>query len=537
LTARVKTRLALVLMALLMACATAPPAPAPTSGKPAREGSFTEAIVGIPGYLNPLYTDEDNSREIASLIYQGLVRVGADQQPEPLLAKEVSISADRLTYSVLLRSGLQWADGTPFTADDVVFTFGVLQDPAYDQPQGSLWKGVTVKKTFEDRVDFTLRSPSAAFPFSLRVGILPKHLFSGDVAAIPTSAYSGRRALGTGPFMVDSISTDRSQVVLRRNPNADPAPWLDRVVFRSYASYGQAARAVAAGEADAVGGIAAPDLLGRLRQPGIEIHDLPTFSFTSVFLNLTPEVAYFASPAVRRALAQGVDRSLIVREVLGGRADPQQGPIPPSNWAYAPDSVGADYNPAAAARALDEAGWTLPDEVIYRTRAGRDFGVSLVAADAYPFKQVAEEVRRQLRRIGVQVKVEVVPISMLVSRYLLGRTYQMAIATFDNGPDPDQFSLWHSSQKRYPFNVSGLPKQGFIDRDLEEGRTKTDPRARLPVYADLQRLISDAAPAIFLFEPHYQYAVRQRVRGVHTNPAIDPGDRFEYITDWYVSTR
>ena len=82
---------------------------------PVAGGTFTEAVAGIAGYLNPLFADEDNARDIDSLVYQGLTQAGTDQQPKPLLAREIQLSADHLTYSVRLRGDVKWADGQPFT--------------------------------------------------------------------------------------------------------------------------------------------------------------------------------------------------------------------------------------------------------------------------------------------------------------------------------------------------------------------------------------------------------------------------------------
>jgi ABC-type transport system substrate-binding protein len=76
----------------------------------------------------------------------------------------------------------------------------------------------------------------------------------------------------------------------------------------------------------------------------------------------------------------------------------------------------------------------------------------------------------------------------------------------------------------------------LIDKDLEDGRAAIDPQSRLAAYIDFQMLMADAAPAIFLYSPHYDYAVSQRVHGVHVNNVIEPSDRFQYVTDWYVNT-
>jgi peptide/nickel transport system substrate-binding protein len=532
----------LALLGLLAASCQTANVPSTTAASAARVngptvgGTFTEAVAGIAGYLNPLFADEDDAREIDGLVYQGLTQVGPDQQTRPLLAREIQTSADGRTYTVLLRTDVRWADGLPFTADDVAFTFSVLQDPGYTLAEAATWKGVTVTKVADDRVDFTLKSPSAGFLNSLRIGIIPQHLFFGQVGTIPASPYSGAKAIGTGPFRVESISADRSLVTLRRNPYALPAPHLDRVVFKSYPSLDAAVAAVARGEADGVGGLLSPPQARELDRPGIEVNDVPTFSFASVFLDLDPGHPFFADPVVRRALSEAIDRQALVRDVLGGAGDPQLTPIPTHDWAYSTEAAQRfPYDPEAAARALDEAGWTIPRQGLYRSRSGVDFVVDLVVADAYPYRDVGTELQAQLAAIGVGVRVRAVPAGQLVTQYLGARSYQMALANLDNGPDPDQFSFWHSSAKAYALNFSDLPRQSFIDKDLEDGRADVALADRLAVYADLQELLVDAAPALFLYSPHYRYAVSRRVAGVHMNAVIDAGDRFQYVTDWYLT--
>ncbi|HVD01345.1 MAG TPA: peptide ABC transporter substrate-binding protein [Candidatus Dormibacteraeota bacterium] len=498
-----------------------------------RGGTFTEAIAGVAGYLNPLFADEDDARDIDGLVYQGLTQVGRDQQIEPLLARSFEVSPDGMTYTIQLRTDIRWADGLPFTADDVVFTFGVLQDPAYTLPEAATWKGVAVRKVSADEVAFTLKSPSAGFLNSLRIGIIPQHLFFGQVATIPTSPYSGPKAIGTGPFMVESISPDRTVVTLRRNPYANPAPHLDRVVFRSYPSLDGAVGAVAGGQADGVGGEMTPAEVRELDRPGVTVTDLPTFSFASVFLDLDPSHPYFSDPAVRQALSEAIDRPALIRKVLGGAGDPQFTPIPAHDWAYsAQAALRFPYDPEAAARALDAAGWTVPDQGLYRTRQGVDFVVDLVVADAFPYRDVGRVVQSQLAAVGIGVRLRIVPADQLVTQYLGARSYQMALANLDNGPDPDQFAFWHSSARDYALNFSNLPQQAFIDKDLEDGRASSSMADRLAAYADLQDLLVAAAPALFLYSPHYQYAVSSRIRGVHMNPVIDAADRFQYVTDW-----
>jgi peptide/nickel transport system substrate-binding protein len=528
---------------LLAACESSMPAIPIPRGGPVQGGQVTEAVAGTAGPLNPLFEQGVNEKEIDSLVYQGLTTVNARQQVVGLLARGWTLSQEGLTYTFDLRKDVRWADGAPFNADDVMFTFQTLQSDQYTQATQQYWKDVKIERGGDFQVKFTLKAPSAAFPLTLRQGILPRHGFQG--VAIPDmtrSPRSGAKALGTGPFKVGSISADRHVVTLDRNPYANPSPNLDHFIFRSYPSLGDAVDAVTRGEADTVGDLLPQGIGALTRHPDLNVLQIRTFNFAAVLFNLTPDLStYFNPPAVRQALNQAIDRNSIVRDVLEGHADAASGPIPPTDWAYAkPAAEKYKYDPAAAAKTLQQAGWVMNLQTGVLNKGGRDFQVHLVTADAFPYKPVAESVRSQLRLIGVQVIIDPVPVSVLVSKYLVGKQYQLALAGFENGSDPDQSSLWHSGAAADTLNFTSadrLPKQALIDKDLEDGVSKPDQASRRPFYADFQELMADAAPAIFLFEPHYAYVVSRRVRGVHTNPVIEPIDRFQYVTDWYATTQ
>jgi peptide/nickel transport system substrate-binding protein len=539
---------ALAALLVLSACQSGlPPLPIARTG-PVSGGQVVEAVVGTPGPLNPLFEQGANEREIDSIVYQGLTTINPRQQVTGLLARSWTVSTDGLTYTFTLRNDVRWADGAPFNADDVMFTFNTLQSPDYQDPTQQLWKDVVVEKVNQQQVKFTLKAPSAAFPLALRQGIVPRHLFQGvPIANMTRSPRSGPRAVGTGPFQASSISADRHEVALDRNPYANPRPNLDHFVFRSYATAADAMDAVSRGEADTFGDLQPQGASALAKRTGVNVMQIATFNFTAVYFNLTPDLAvFFEPPAVRQALTQAIDRKRIVNDVLEGHADPASGPIPPSDWAYSRQSATKyPFNPAAATKTLQGAGWTMNLQTGVLEKGGRSFQVQLVTADAYPYRQVAESVRDQLRLIGVQVVIEPVPASVLVSKYLIGKQFQLALADFDNGSDPDQSQLWHSGAASASLNFTTadrLPKQALIDKDLEDGigrlengAVRTDPASRLTAYADFQDLMADAAPAVFLFEPQYTYIVSRRVRGVHTNPVIEPTDRFEYVADWYAT--
>jgi peptide/nickel transport system substrate-binding protein len=491
--------------------------------------------------LNPLFAEDDSARDVNSIIYQGLTTVDSHQNVVGQLARDWTISPDLLTYTFNLRDDVKWADGQQFGLDDVLFTFHVLQDPEYGEPGAEFWRQVGVAQgAAPGQVVFSLRSPSSAFPLALRIGIIAKHLFGGlappQMAASP---FSGVRAMGTGPFRVAAI--DQRAITLDRNPYAKPAPFLDHFEFRTYAATGSsdAIKAVLQGVADLVGGIAPQDANVLRDRADVDVASQQTFTSTFVAFNADGDgKQFFSDPKVRQAIVQGVDRKRIIQDVLEGRADPAVGPIPPGAWAYS-SPVAPATDQVAAAKALDAAGWQLVagSQPSVRAKDSVQFKVTLVVADAYPYREVADSVASQLGAIGVVVDVKPVSPSELVAKYLTGRHYELALAAFDVGSDPDQYALWHSGADVGTINFSYQKGWGLIDKDLEDGRAAVTTTDRMKAYADFQTLIVKAEPAIFLYSPRYDYVISKRVHGVRLDSAIEPEDRFSYVDQWYVMTK
>jgi len=524
----------------MAAVAVAACQPIATVPKPARGGTAVEALVGTPGALNPLFENDDTTRDVDSVIYQGLTTVNANQQVVGLLASDWTISPDHMTYTFDVRTDVKWADGQPLTANDVLFTFHVLQDVEYQQPGADFWRQLGVAAGGPNQVVFSLKSPSASFPLALRIGIIAKHLFEGlSPEQIEASPYSGIRAIGTGPFQVAAI--DSRAITLDRNPNALPQPFLDHLIMRTYpVSNPQAAiLAVQSGAADLVGGIDPKELTTLQNTGSVSILDARTY--TNAFITMNAEgdsKTFFGDVNVRQALVQAVDRAAIVNDVLGGHGEIDPTPIPAGDWAFTDSGARKyPYDQLAAQRALDAAGWTLkPNDQVRSNKDGVHFRVDLVVTDSYPNHEIADAVAHQLGTVGISINVKAVAPSNLVQNYLLNRNYQMALVVFDVGPDPDLYSLWHSGADTGSLNFAYSRGWGLIDKDLEDGRAAIDQPGRLAAYSDFQSLIADRAPAIFLYSANYDYAVSQRVRGVHLNRVIEPEDRFQYVTDWYVNT-
>jgi len=159
----------------------------------------------------------------------------------------------------------------------------------------------------------------------------------------------------------------------------------------------------------------------------------------------------------------------------------------------------------------------------------------VVAQDVQPFPQVANWIAQDLGQVGIQVDLVSVSADDLISTYLNPRAFQLALTAFDNGPDPDVYAFWHSSQARPGgFNFVGMKRNVFIDQDLEKGRADTDLAARAVQYRDLQQLFAEEIPAVYLYSPNFCFAIGGRIRGVHLDPALEPPDRFAHVSEWYI---
>lgn len=130
---------------------------------PAKGGSFVEGIVGSPRFINPLLSNSDTDRDLTALIYSGLLKATPNGELIEDLAKSYIISEDGLTYDFTLKDNIFFHDGTPVTADDVVFTVGKAQDPGLKSTKRASWDGITVEKMSEKEIRFILKQPYGPF--------------------------------------------------------------------------------------------------------------------------------------------------------------------------------------------------------------------------------------------------------------------------------------------------------------------------------------------------------------------------------------
>ncbi len=520
--------------------------------EPAQGGIYAEGMAGSPRWLNPLL-DRDNpvDRDIDRLIFSGLTRFDSYGRPEPDLA-HWSVSADQLTYQFILKPGLTWHDGAPLTTDDVAFTLGLLQDPAYSggADVGKLWQSVKVNVVSAQIIELTLPEPFAPFLDYTSVGLLPRHLLSGVTAATLSQQTFNQKPVGSGPFTfghwLRSEGASRGGLVL--NAFADyygPAPKLGQIQFNFYADAAAAFKAYEDGKVLGISRVEAPQLaevLSGEKTPNLALYTAPLPEYSLIYLNLQgTDLPFFKDKRVRQALLRDLNREAMVADILKGQALVANSPILPGSWAYNPNLPAIPYSPDEAASLLSTAGWNLPEGAVagtpsyVRQRDGVPFQFTLIAPDDATHLAVAHAAQTNWAALGISVTVTAVEPSVLQSQYLVPRAFQAVLVdlSFAGTPDPDPYPLWHETQAE-----SGQNYGGFSDRVtseyLEQARTTLDLETRARRYQSFQSRFVDQTPALLLYYPVYNYAVDASVEGIRIGPLTEPSDRFNSLASWYL---
>jgi len=199
-------------------------------GKPAYGDTIITASIGEASNLIPILAGDSASHDIAGHIYNGLVKYDKNLNIVGVLAKSWEISKDNLSIIFHLRKDVKWQDGTPFTAQDVLYTYKVIVDPKTPTPYSGDFKPVKEAEAIDDYTfKVTYERPFAPALQSWTVGILPRHLLDGkDITTSPLI----RKPLGTGPYLFKEwIPADR--VVLAANDNYfEGKPFIERRITR-----------------------------------------------------------------------------------------------------------------------------------------------------------------------------------------------------------------------------------------------------------------------------------------------------------------
>jgi peptide/nickel transport system substrate-binding protein len=513
--------------------------------RPGYGGTYVEGIAGFPHYLNPLlsgYNDVD--RDICALLFNGLTRMNADGKVEPDLANWDPPSPDGLTYVFHLRRNARWHDGTPVTADDVIFTIGLLQDPKFPGPPelgANVWRAVQVERVNLYTVRFTLPEPYAPFLDYTTFGVLPAHLLLGTRAAnLPTAPFN-LKPIGSGPFQLEELKVEEGTItsmILKPSPNYDgPQPHLGRIQLRFYPTHQTVINAYEEGEVEGIASIPAAELSRAKALPTLNLFSAQTAEYGIVILNQgRDDLPFFKEMEVRQALMYALDQQEIIDQVLEGQALVTYSPLIPGTWAYKDTLRRYDEGTSQASALLEEAGWILPRAgVTTRRKDNKPLKFTLLTSSEPERVGVAQMLAEQWEAIGVGVTVKTASPSE-VREALEIRDFDAILIHLAVPGDPDPYPFWHQEQINTGQNYAGYDDR-HMSEIIEQARVTINPETRLQLYNEFQEVFAEQVPSLPLYVPIYTYGVGERIRGVQIRPLVHPSDRYRTISDWWIVPR
>ncbi|TVR23192.1 MAG: glutathione ABC transporter substrate-binding protein [Anaerolineaceae bacterium] len=443
-------------------------------------------------------------------IYEPLFNMNPEGELEPLLAESIEATSDN-TYSIALREGITFTDGTPFNAEAVKANI----DWVLDADNGAPFRFLLVvggEPAQVEVIDEYTVEVTTAIPFAP----LPAHLSHGALAMIsPALIEEGidamaTQAIGTGPYVLGAW--DRAErVVLERNEDYwGDAPAIDTVIFTVVQEDGARIIEIEAGTIDVAVRVPPADIPRLEMNPDVDVLITPGLRTIYIFFNVTEPP--FDDVRVRQAVNYAVDNEAIVASLFDGAALVSQSPFAPPIFGY------SEQEPYArdldrARELLEEAG-VEPGTVVQLYHPTGRYSQDALVSDA---------VRSQLREIGLEVELRTLEWTQYVPhvrREAPENDIQFAmlgwgVPTMD--ADYALFALFHSTEHPPGFN-GAFYDNPEVDALLEEARSTLDPEARLAAYDEAISIIWEDAPWLFLYSEIQVTAIRNNVSGFIVHP-------------------
>ncbi len=293
--------------------------PSPVTG-----GIYTEALVGQFSRFNPILDMNNQAdKDVDRLLFNGLIRFDSSGMPQPDLAETWSYSSDGTRFTFSMRANAYWHDGQPVTAEDVVYTMGLLREESELIPADlrAFWSEIQVSALSDTLVEFALPEAFSPFLDYLSVPLLPSHLLGNLTLAELVDHPFNTAPVGTGPYKFSRFLVKdgviRGVDLLPNENYYLGRPYIDEVVFQYYPNMRDAWTAYQGGEVDGLAGVSNEILPEVLAEPGLNLFSTREPRLSMVFLNLdNPAKDFLQDAEFRQALMLAINRQMILDKVM-----------------------------------------------------------------------------------------------------------------------------------------------------------------------------------------------------------------------------
>ena len=474
-------------------------------------GTYIDSNIADIQSMHPFLAEEDATVKVVSLVYETLlggdVRTG---KPAPTaLADSWEIAPDGRTYTFHLNPNAMWHDGTPVTADDVLFSFDALANPdtasAYT---GTFTDSTESWRAIDDHtVEVVAKEPLFTFLYESVAAayIIPKHIWENvaftdwknDPGATGTDL---SRVIGSGPFKFQEWKQGDSVTLVRNDAYYGKVPYIDTYIYRIWPDQTGVVNALLNGELD-VAELEASDVAGVEGAPGVAVKHYPTRGFTYYEFNLDKAVTTkWQDQRVRQALMYALDRESIVKNILLGYAEVAQGTQPVISYAYAPDQVETKYtyDPEKAKALLTEAGWTDADGDGIVDKDGDKLSFELLYASGSPTNdQIVAYLQDAWKAIGVAAQPKSLEFPALIEATTTNPTFELALYGFYWDATFIQDYMFGCDQYQVGFNDMHYCNPD-LDKINAEAKRTFDEAKRRDLLIEASNIVNDQQPVAIL---------------------------------------
>jgi len=508
-----------------------------------------------PKTLNPVIATDAPSREVIGRMIGDLVHINrVTQQTEPALASSWKLSKDGRSFTVNLRRGIRFSDGRPFTADDVVFSIHLYLDEKVHSPNRDLLiiggKPISVVKIDDHIVRFEMSQPYAAAERIFdSVAILPQHLLQKNYdQGSFTQAFTLNTApdviAGLGPFRLKQYLPGQ-RLVLERNPyywkadrNNHRLPYLDEIAFLFVGNEDAQILRFQSGETTVISRFSPDSFSAMAREQqnrGYELLDLgPSLEYNFLFFNLNDlptdkfpyisrEQMWFRDLKFRQAVSLAVDRQSIVKLAYAGRGMPLWGNVTPGSklWINR-DLPHPERSIPQAKELLKSAGfsWDQNEKLFDTQHKPVEFTIITSSSNAQRVK-MATLIADDLAQLGMSVHVVPLEFRAVVDRVFQSNDYEACVLGLGGGDaDPNgDMNVWMSNGSTHLWNMHeskpATPWEAQLDTLLNQQLVTLDYKKRKRIYDEVQTIIANNLPFIFLASPNVLVGAMKQVANFH----------------------
>ncbi len=497
---------------------------------PAYGDILVRGDIGDASNLIPLLASDSASHAVGGMVFNGLVKYDKNVNIVGDLAESWDISPNGLIITFKLRKNVRWHDGKPFTAADVLYTYQVTVDPK--TPTAYAGDFQKVKKA-EMLDDYTFRvtydKPFAPALISWGAAVLPRHLLAGkDITKSPLA----RHPVGTGPYKFKEWVAGQKIVLISNEDYFDGRPYIDGRVTRIIPDTATMFLELRAQNLGMMG--LTPLQYTRQTESNLFKENFTKYrylAFAYTYMGYNLKNPLFTDKRVRQAISYAIKKDEIISGVLLGLGKPAMGPYKPGTWAYNDKVKIYNYEPAKARELLKQAGWADANGDGVLEKDGKPFEFEILTNQGNETRQkCAEIIQRQLKEVGITVKIRIVEWSAFVTEFINKRRFDAVILGWTIPQDPDAYDVWHSS-KTAPEQLNFVfYKNPEVDEMLEKGRGTFDQKERKKYYDRFQEILAEDQPYTFLYVPDELIIISNRIRGIEPAP-IGIGHNFD---KWYV---